>query len=313
MPTLFVATWSNGVTVFSAGRRCHERAGESVRHMVSDGHGGVLAIVGRHAIERRHPDGGWETIATATSDLSCILRVGAAIYVGTDGDAGLLRMQPSGELERLTGFDSVPGREAWYAGSAVIDGKVVGPPLGVRSLAATCDGRVILANVHVGGIPRSADGGKSWLPTIEVDCDVHEVRAHPSDPNLVIAASAVGLGVSRDAGQTWAIETDGLDGVYCSAVRFAADQILVAASTDHFAPKGAVYRRPIDGAGPLIAAGSGLPRWTGGIVDTGCISSSGTSLAIADKSGHLYRSDDSGGRWSRVADDLPGISNVLLA
>ena len=65
-------------------------------------------------------------------------------------------------IESIRGFDEVPGRDTWYAGSAVINGQVVGPPLGIRSMSATADGSAILANVHVGGIPRSTDGGATW-------------------------------------------------------------------------------------------------------------------------------------------------------
>ena len=90
-------------------------------------------------------------------------------------------------LVPLPGFDAVPGRDAWHP---------VGSPLEVRSLTATADGAALLANVHVGGIVRSDDGGRSWQPTIDVDADVHEVRAHPSNGEVVMAAAAVGLCVS---------------------------------------------------------------------------------------------------------------------
>ena len=63
------------------------------------------------------------------------------------------------------------------------------------------DGSVLLANVHVGGIPRSTDGGVTWQPTIDVDSDVHEVRAHPHRSGVVMAAAAIGLCASRDGGR----------------------------------------------------------------------------------------------------------------
>jgi hypothetical protein len=89
----------------------------------------------------------------------------------------------------LAGFDAVAGRDTWYAGAAIVDGKLMGPPLGIRSMAATCDGAVLLANVHVGGIPRSTDAGLTWQPTIDIESDVHQVCAHPSRPDIVIAAA----------------------------------------------------------------------------------------------------------------------------
>jgi hypothetical protein len=94
-------------------------------------------------------------------------------------------------LDPVEAFDSVAGRDTWYAGSAIVDGRRLGPPLNIRSVAANANGGVLFANVHVGGIPRSTDGGMTWQPTIDIDSDVHEVCAHQADPDIVIAASAV--------------------------------------------------------------------------------------------------------------------------
>jgi photosystem II stability/assembly factor-like uncharacterized protein len=237
--------------------------------------------------------------------------VGGIIYVGTD-DARVLRVSANGELEQLRGFDKVPGRDTWYAGSAVINGQRVGPPLGIRSMTATPDGAVLLANVHVGGIPRSTDGGATWHPTIAVDSDVHEVRAHPTRPGVMMAAAAIGLCTSRDTGLTWTVEQEGMHAAHCSAVAFAGDDVLVSASVDPFAAQGAVYRRPVDGDGPLVAVAGGFPAWTDGKVDTGCIATHGPAVAIADRKGNLYVSADTGRSWSRQADGLPAPSSVLV-
>jgi photosystem II stability/assembly factor-like uncharacterized protein len=194
----------------------------------------------------------------------------------------------------------------------MMNGQLLGPPLGIRSMTATTGGAILLANVHVGGIPRSTDLGATWQPTIEIDSDVHEVHAHPTRPELVVAAAAAGLCISRDGGATWTIEQEGLHATYCSAVAFAGDDILVAASSDHFAAQGAVYRRPIDGAHSLALLDGGFPRWTKGIVDTGCIAALGSSVAVADKAGSLYISTDAGRMWSHRASDLPGVGSVLV-
>lgn len=222
----------------------------------------------------------------------------------------MLRVSADGQVERLRGFEVMPGRETWYAGSALINGQLVGPPLGVRSMTATSDGATLLANVHVGGIPRSTDGGVTWQPTIDVDSDVHEVCAHPIRPSIVIAAAAMGLCISRDGGATWTVEQQGLHALYCSAVAFAGNGILVAASADHFAREGAIYRRPIDGESPLVPVGCGLHGWIDGIADTGCIATRESSVAVADKGGNLYTSVDAGRTWSHHAGGLPAISSV---
>jgi len=307
-----VATWRDGLFVVGGETPRHEFASQSVRALAPDGYGGAFAIVNGRSLRRRAPDGVWSTIATMELDLACCVAMGDVIYVGTD-DARVLRVDGDGALEQLHGFDAVAGRVTWYAGSAVINGQRVGPPLGIRSISATPDGAVLLANVHVGGVPRSTDGGATWKPTIDVDSDVHEVRAHPNRPGVVMAAAAIGLCTSRDGGVTWDVEQEGLHASYCSAVAFAGDDVLVSASVDHFAAQGAIYRRRVDENGPLIAIAGGLPKWIAGIADTGCIATYGSVVAIADRNGNLYLSGDTGRSWSRQAYALPPPSSVLIA
>ena len=310
-PIVLVATWQDGLFVVAGETLDQELRNESVRTLAPDGRGGALAIVNGHSLRRRAPDGVWSTIATTELDLACCVAVGDVIYVGSD-DARVLRVGADGELEQLRGFDVVAGRETWYAGSAVINGQRVGPPLGIRSITATSDGAVLLANVHVGGVPRSTDGGATWHPTIAIDSDVHEVRAHPNRPGVVMAAAAIGLCASRDGGATWNVEQAGLHASYCSAVAFAGDDVLVSASVDHFAAQGAIYRRRVDGDGPLVAIAGGLPAWIDGIADTGCIATHGSAAALADRKGNLYVSADVGRSWSRHADGLPTPSSLLI-
>jgi hypothetical protein len=251
----------------------------------------VLAIVGGHSLCRRSSDGEWTEIAKSEFELSCCVPIGNVVFVGTD-DAHILRVDPDGAQQRLTGFDAVAGRDSWYAGAAIIDGKLMGPPLGIRSMAATCDGAVLLANVHVS--------------------DVHQVCAHPARPDIVIAAAAAGLCISRDAGATWTIERQGLHAHYCSAVAFGSNDIFVSASTDPFATQGAVYRRPIDSNGPLQPLGGGMPRWIDGKADTNCIATRDSIAAVIDRSGCLYVSRDDGATWSCPFDRLTGPSGLHI-
>jgi hypothetical protein len=310
-PVVMMATWRDGLFTLSRGAIRQDFAGHSVRWLTSDARGGALAIVDGRTVYRSAADAtdaGWHTVATSSADLSCCVEVGEAIYAGTD-DARILRIDAGG-AEPLSGFDAVAGREKWYAGSAIVDGKVVGPPLGIRSMTVTCDGAVLLANVHVGGIPRSIDRGKTWRPTLDIDIDVHEVSAHPTRPDLVIAAGGAGLCVSRDAGATWAVEREGLHASYCSAVAFAGDDILVAASADHFAAQGAIYRRSI-AVGPARPV-EGLPKWLAGICDTNCIDVKDSTIAVVDRAGNVYRSDDLGGTWSCSATGRQGPSGIAI-
>lgn len=309
--TVLAATWSDGLCVVTGGTTDWELTNHSVRALTSDGHGGALAIVDGRSLCRRSLSGVWSTIATEELNLACCVTVGDLVYVGTD-DARILRVSAAGEIEQLRGFERVAGRDKWYAGTALINGRIVGPPLGIRSITATSDGSVLLANVHVGGIPRSVDGGATWQPNIDVNSDVHEVRGHPKRPGVVAAAAAAGLCTSSDGGATWTVEQSGLHASYCSAVGFAGEDILVSASADHFATQGAIYRRGVDEPCLLVRVAGGLPAWLDGIADTGCIASTGSDVAVADKKGHLYVSTDTGRTWSRRADGIPNPSSVLI-
>jgi hypothetical protein len=309
---ILVATWESGLFSIAGSTIRQELVDQPVRSLVPGERGEVLAIVGSRSLRRRSATGTWTEIATSECDLSCCVPVGDTVFVGTD-DARILRVDPDGTHEWLTGFDLVDGRERWYAGTAIVDGKLMGPPLGIRSIAATCDDAVLLANVHVGGIPKSSDAGATWQPTIDIEIDVHEVCAHPSRPEIVIAAAGAGLCVSRDAGTTFTVETQGLHAPHCSAVAFGRNDIYVSASVDPFSAQGAVYRRPIDGDGPLQPIGGGMPEWTEGKVDTDCIATKDATIAMIDFSGRLYVSHDDGASWSEPLDRrFPGPSSIYI-
>jgi hypothetical protein len=310
LPAVLVATWEDGVFVLTAAAPDHELAGRAVRGIAADGRGGALAIVDGNTLCRRSVEGEWSTLLAVDDDLACCVAYRDAIYVGTN-TARVLRLDADQKLTDLPALQSVKGRETWTAGQALVNGRLMGPPLGVRSISVTPDG-TLLANVHVGGIPRSTDGGTSWHPTIAVDSDVHEVLAHPSRPEIVIAAAAVGLCTSRDGGATWHIQHEGLHARYCSAVAFVGDEIWVAASEHHFASQGRIYRRPIDEAVPLHPVLDDLPEWTDGIVDTHCIGANASRVVFADRAGDLYVSSDFGLSWSRAAQHLPAPSGVLV-
>jgi len=311
-PTILVATWSDGLFAVTGDVRTQEIANQPVRGLAPDGRGGALAIIGRHSLRRRAPSGEWTTVATSEFELSCCMAVGDAIYAGTD-DARMLRLNPgSSVLDPIDGFDNVAGRDAWFAGSAIVNGQRLGPPLGIRSVAANANGTILFANVHVGGIPRSMDGGRTWQPTIDINSDVHQVCAHPADPDIVVAASAIGLCISRDAGATWTIECDGLHASHCSAIAFSGDNILVSASVDPFAAQGRIYRRPIRPDGEIVAVEDGLPTWTDGKADTGCIATKGSTIVVVDRAGALYLSTEFGRAWSRSSSELPTPSSVLI-
>lgn len=311
-PTILASTWNDGVFVLGEGGLSHELPNRIVRGLSQDPLGGTYASVDERYLFRRTPSGTWTRLASSGSVLSVTFAVDGNVYAGTD-DARVLRLNAQGRFDRIDSFDSIEGRETWFAGTAIIDGKEVGPPLGVRSMSGAANGR-LFANVHVGGIPRTSDGGATWTPTIDVEWDAHDVQVSPYDSNIIAAATASGLCLSWDGGGSWKLQTEGLHAPYCSAVTITTDHIFVAASETHFSQDSAIYRRSVDPkkAG-LEKVGGGLPSWLGGIADTSCIASNGEYMALISSCGEVFASLDSGRNWRKREETVAGVSSVLIA
>jgi hypothetical protein len=257
----------------------------------------LLAIAGRRSLMRRDATGAWQAVASSQDlEIACVVAADAGVFVGTQ-DAHLLRSEGAALLP-VDGFERVEGREKWYTPWG-------GPPA-VRSMAVDLAGR-LHANVHVGGIPRSTDGGATWEPTIDVDADVHQVIAHPEEPDVVLAAGAVGLAISEDGGATWRVERDGLQSSYARAVAVAGGSILVTVSAGPRGGRAAVYRTTLEPGTRFEKCAEGLPEWFEGNIDTGWLVASGSTAAFATGDGRLFASDDTGETWREVATALPRV------
>ncbi|MGQ0803780.1 MAG: hypothetical protein ACT4PI_07955 [Actinomycetota bacterium] len=254
------------------------------------------AIVERSLLVARSDNGEWSERVEAPHSLTALTSSDDGVLLGTS-TGEILRYD--GNLQPVPGFDRVAGRDQWHAvGSS--------KPY-VRSMSTSADG-VVFANVHVGGIPRSTDGGETWEPTIDVDADVHQVLAHPERPEVVVAAAAVGLVISHDAGANWTVYTDGLHGSYCRAVALSADTVFVSASTGPFTDRGAVYRGSLDATQPLAR----VSDWLDGNVDSGRLAADGHAIAFGCPGGRLHVSDNGGATWT-VRDDMPPVTALAYS
>ena len=275
-------------------------AGREVTWLVVDTTGSWAIIDGRE-LWRSDDDGDWSHVASAEGlRANCGLPVGDELYVGTS-EAHMLTLR-GGALERVQEFDDAPERESWYTPWG-------GPP-DVRSMSLDPKGTVY-ANVHVGGVVRSAVGGGSWSPTIDIHSDVHQVL-FDADSRLVLAASARGLAVSADAGESWRLDRDGLHASYSRAVAVAGDTVVVSASTGPSTSRAAVYRKPVSNEGPFEQCTSGLPEWFPGNIDTHCLAASDAAVAFGASDGRVFLSRDQGETWSTMAEGLPSIRCVVL-
>jgi hypothetical protein len=293
MAVVLVATGA-GCRVFGeTGETIPELLGRSVSFVAKEPGGSFVAIVDEKEIWRREAGALWSFVARAPVPLQSLTSAAGTVFAGGLNEAIMWRVSAGG-MERLSGFDETPGRDKWFAG---------GPPLGVRSLAATADGAAILAAVHVGGIPRSVDGGTSWSPTIPVMFDVHEVSVHPSRAKFVAAACAVGLCLSHDGGATWKLFAEGLDVTNSLAVAVLADEVLFSIQDGPFASRSQIWRWRIT-AERVEPVREGLPEWLEGKVDTGHIAAGADRAAVVDGGGNLWLSDKGSTGWQRVAGGL---------
>jgi hypothetical protein len=297
-----LVTTVDGYHIFtSSGKQLRSLEGHRVECFTPGAGGTFLAVIDRHEVWSHGSDGEWTPLAKSEATLTAVVAAGDAVFAGTD-DARVLRLGSSGALEPLTGFDTVAGRDEWHQ---------VGSPLQVRTMTSTCDGAVVLANVHVGGIPRSADGGESWHPTIAVDDDVHQVLAHPTRPEVVVAAASVGLCRSVDAGATWTSTTDGMELTYARGVAFVGDDVVITVSEGPWASHALVYRASVDG-GPVTPVDGGLGELHGN-VDSRCVASDGKVVALVDGDGAVWRSANGCEGFERIAEGLEGVTGLTVA
>ena len=238
----------------------------------------------------------------------CLLSLdGGRALVGTS-DARLLVVGGPEGTARDVLFDSVPTRSSWST--------PWGGPADTRSLALGGDRP--FAGVHVGGVWRR--DGAGWVEVVPAKADDHQVACAG---DRVVVAAGIGVGHSKDGGDTWLWSDDGLHGRYSRAVAVADDWLLASASTGPGATEAAMYRRPLaDPEAPFARcgaepgdtrAGDALPWTFAHNIDTFELAAAGPLVAIGTPTGDLYLSEDGGGAWRRIASALPGVRCVAFS
>jgi len=274
--------------------------GKSLTALAVDGPITWALADGRALWEGR--DGVW-TPRAALDGLpgTCLAATPVGLLIGTE-QAHLLRLQGAAP-KPVESFETTEGRDSWYT--------PWGDPADVRSISTARDG-ALYVNVHVGGVVRSRDGARTFTPTVDIESDVHQVLAHPTRPEIVLAAAAEGFGISRDAGESWRFMTEGLHAHYLRAVAVAGETVLISASTGPGGRRAALYRARLDEPVAFERCTDGLPSWFGDNVDTGCLAAEGSLAVCGTEDGSVFRSDDGGERWSLVVKGLPPVTGVVL-
>lgn len=260
-------------------------------------------IVDGHEVWTRS-EATWTRAAASKAELYSIVRSHHGRFlVGTE--RARLAWVAKGTLEYLPSFDRVPERRLWDT--------PYGAPPELRSLAVATDG-ALYANVHVGWIVRSTDGGATWASLRNgLDRDVHQVAVHPSDPRIVFAATAEGFHISHDRGDTFAQRIAGMPYVYQRAVAcFPGRDVYLASTARDNRGAGARLDRTEDD-GRTWTRVRGLPEAIHRNINTNQLAAlpRGRGFAVvADTS--LYETGDWGESWSLVARDLPPASALLV-
>jgi hypothetical protein len=298
MPTILVAT-RDGMHTFDDEARPREvdHVGRSVTAL-GRARDEFWAIV--EESELWHAAGGdWSHVADLHDVRAiCVTGIGADVFVGSS-EARLFRLVGEA-LEPVIAFDHAEGRETWYTPWG-------GAP-DTRSIANWDED--VYANVHVGGILRTDDGGETWTPTIDIDADVHHVT---TAEGMALAACAGGLAFSTNRGVTWAYRTDGLEAPYSRAVAVCGDVVLVSASNGPRGGGAAVYRGNLTG-GAFERCRAGLPESFEDNIDTYCLDAlpDGSFAAFGTSDGRVYGSNDQGTTWDKRASGLRPVQRVLL-
>jgi photosystem II stability/assembly factor-like uncharacterized protein len=295
-----VAGTSKGLWILESGQRI-ELEDFSITALAPSS-AGLWVITDHNVVWQRNLDAEWHK-ATSSNDLrlNCILPMDGTVLVGTS-DAHLMRVV-DGSIKLIDSFDRAEGREEWYT------------PWGglpeVRSLALG-DSSELYVNVHVGGILRSHDQGRTWQPTLDIHADVHEVRTIGDHPRLVLAATAQGLAMSQDGGDSWSFDRVNLHAAYARAVAVCGDIILMSASVGPYGGKAALYRRGLDEQGTFEKCARGLPEWFPYNINTGCLATSGNLAVFGTRDGQIFFSNNAGLTWEQIASGLAPIHCLSL-
>lgn len=259
-----------------------------INHLVRDGDD-WWAVDGSGRLTRNG-----EVVVTMPSGVTplCLQPTPETIWVGAD-KARLFAVEGS-EVAADEFFAQAPGRETWHTPWG-------GPP-DVRSMTLDAD-HTLYINVHVGGILRYDDTGP--VPTLDIDADVHQVAAHPTQQGAIFAATARGLAASHN-GHDFEFRGDGLHAGYCRAVAVGVDHLLLSASTGPRTDRGRLYRGEL-WEGPLERVDSGLPEWFDSNVDTYCVQLEGSAAHVGHRD-TVWRSEDAGRTWEVLTRGLPVIT-----
>ena len=240
----------------------------------------------------------------------------SVVYAGTE-PSNLYRSEDAGaSWQRLPALRELPSEPRW---------SFPGRPWThhVRTIALhPSDPDWLLVGIELGGVMRSLDAGASWADhNPEAHSDAHRLLTHPLAPDRVYEAAGQGIAVSEDRGESWSTVEAGLDRRYAWAAAIDPvdpDLWYVAVSRSPFAAHG-------DGDGEARLVRSAGHRWVA-VADWGedpelrrmpyalaTLPERPGALVAGLRGGALLLTEDRGESWTRLAAELPDVSDMAAA
>ncbi|MFQ5918764.1 MAG: hypothetical protein ACE5I4_01800 [Thermoplasmata archaeon] len=270
---------------------------------VGDARGGKVAVIVDEHELWTHLEGRWEQRLRTEWALQCVRwALDGRLLVGTE--KARVAWGEDAELRFLKSFDEVPERPLWNT--------PFGAPPAVRSLAVGADG-TLYADIHVGWVVRSRDGGQTWESLRKgLNKDVHMVAAHPTDPDVVFAATATGFHISHDRGDSWDRRPHGMPHHYQRACAIFPDEdvYLVSTAIHDGGEDARLYRSEDEGKNWIQV--EGLPPALNRNIDTHQIAllPRGSAFVVVNDRG-LFASADAGKTWAQAEPEFPRIWSLL--
>ena len=271
----------------------------SVSVLAGDEHS-IWAIVDDHSIWRYDDD--WHEFGQISDyEVHCLLPNESTLFAGTFAAHVYQLVGP--EFTLVDGFEQVETRDLW--------GTPWGGPPSTRTM---CRDRndCIYANIHVGGLVRSTDEGRTWEQTpLDIDVDVHEVHHDAGGTGALMIAAARGFASSQN-GAEWHFNNEGLHAHYLRAVTTTSQSTFVCASRGPRGQETAIYRRTTDGSTPFSRC-EYEGGWLSKNIDAAALTTSGDEVIFGTDDGCVHRSEDDGLTWECCASELPAVKAVLIA
>jgi hypothetical protein len=246
-------------------------------------------------------------------------------FAGVD-EAGLFASDDDGQSWRpVSGLNDHPSRRNWFPGAGGLCAHAV--------LAHPKRPDRIWCGISAVGVWRSDDSGHSWIPKNEgVRCMapdkefpgigycVHGLALDPDDPDTIYRQDHSGMYRTRDGGETWTKNEEGLASWFGFPIAMDARSRTLFS----FPLESDEYRLPVDGKCRVyrsrtrgdswepVSAGLPTERYYGSVL-RGAMAVDGLDPAgvyVGSTSGDVFISADGGDSWQSLPYRLPRVLSV---